>query len=218
MVCPVCDQRKARRACPALGQTICTVCCGTKRLVEINCPGDCPHLNAAREHPAAVVKRQQERDVALLLPTIQHLTERQHQLFFLFHGVIARHTPAGFARLNDEDVAEAAGVAAATLETAARGVIYEHAAQSPVAQRLAREFGGLLEEMRTHGATVYDREAAIVLRAIEQGARDTGKVAGGDTAAYIALTGRLLQVNRAAAVEAPAEPSEPPRQGTIVLP
>jgi hypothetical protein len=38
------------------------------------------------------VKRQQERDVAILLPTIRELTERQYQLFFLFQTTIARHT------------------------------------------------------------------------------------------------------------------------------
>src|SRR5688572_6017696 len=155
MACPVCNQRKGRHACPALGQTICTVCCATKRLVEINCPQDCPHLAAAREHPAAVVKRQQERDVAVLLPTIQHLTERQHQLFFIFHTLIARHQPEGFARLIDDDVAEAAATTASTLETAARGVIYDHRAQSPVAQKLAAEMKAMLEEMRQHGAPVF---------------------------------------------------------------
>src|SRR5688500_18755376 len=136
MACPVCNQRKGRRACPALRQTICTVCCATKRLVEIDCPADCPHLTAAREHPAAIVKRQQERDVALLLPTIRELTERQQQLFFLFQTAIARHTPEGFARVNDGDVAGAAGALAATFETASRGVIYEHTPESTVAHRL----------------------------------------------------------------------------------
>ena len=61
---------------------------------------------------------------------------------------------------------------AATLETSARGVIYEHAAASVVAQRLANELKAMLAEMRQQGVTVYDGEAAIVLRAIEQGARD----------------------------------------------
>src|SRR5687767_11858957 len=165
MTCPSCGQRKARRECPALAQTICTVCCATKRLVEIKCPGDCPHLAAAREHPAAVVKRQQERDVAMLLPTIRELTERQHQLFFLFHTAIARHTPDGFARVNDDDVADAAGALAATFETAARGVIYEHAPESMIASGLARDLRTMLEEMRTQGAKVYDHETAAVLRA-----------------------------------------------------
>src|SRR5918996_3033118 len=116
MQCPSCGQRKARRACPALGSNICPVCCGTKRLAEIKCPVDCGYLASAREHPAAVVKRRQERDVAHLLPTIRHLTERQYQLFFLFHTLIARHKPQGLTRLVDSDIAEAAGALAATLE------------------------------------------------------------------------------------------------------
>src|SRR5262245_25956546 len=194
MACPVCDQRKARRACPALGQTICTVCCATKRLVEINCPPDCAHLAAAREHPAAVVKRQQERDVAMLLPTIRELTERQYQLFFFLQTAIARHTPDGFARLNDDDVATAAGALAATFETAARGVIYEHAPDSPVAGRLANDLRTMLEDMRKQGAKVFDHEIAVVLRAIENGARETRRQSDGDPNAYLTLMGRLLQV------------------------
>src|SRR3954451_17689437 len=174
MVCPLCDRRKSRRDCPALGRSICSVCCGTKRLVEINCPETCVHLSTARANPAAVVRRQHEADLTRLLPTIQPLTERQHQLFFLFQSVIARYRPEGFARLTDADVAEAAATVAATLETAAKGVIYEHAAQSVVAQRLAGELTTLLEGIRKEGATVYDREAAITLRAIEQGARTIG--------------------------------------------
>lgn len=214
MTCPVCRQRKARRACPALGQTICTVCCGTKRLVEIDCPADCVHLAAAREHPAAAVKRQQEQDVALLMPTLRHLTERQHQLFFLFHSVIARHTPEGFARLNDDDVAQAAGAVAATLETASRGVIYEHAADSPVAQRLGHELRAMLEDVRQHGTTVYDGEAALAVRAIEAGARETRTRTDGSPTAYLSLMNRLLQVNKAAATaETPAAPAS-----SIVLP
>jgi hypothetical protein len=172
---------------------ICPVCCGTKRLTEIACPADCVYLASAREHPAAVVKRQQERDVGVLLPTIRNLTERQYQLFFLFQNVIARHKPEGFARLVDADVADAAAAMAATLETAARGVIYEHSATSVVAQRLGNEMKAMLAEMRRQGATVYDGESAIVLRAIEEGARSAGKSGGGDTA-YLALIGRLLQV------------------------
>src|SRR5678815_786154 len=116
MSCPSCGRRKGRRHCPALAASICTICCGTKRLVEIQCPETCIHLAAAREHPAAVVKKQQERDVAALVPTIKHLTERQQQLFFLFHSVILRHKPEAFSRLLDEDVGQAAGAVAATLE------------------------------------------------------------------------------------------------------
>lgn len=206
MSCPLCGTRKERRACPALHQTICAVCCGTKRLVEIQCPDDCVYLTSAREHPAAVVKRQQEHDVAILLPTIQSLTERQYQLFFLFQNLISRHVPQGFTRLVDDDVAEAASSLASTLETAARGVIYEHTAKSLPAQRLGTEMKTMLAEMRQQGATVYDREAAIVLRAIERGARETRKAEPGDSA-YLTLMARLLHRNRSTPPPAGEQPS-----------
>jgi len=213
MACPLCERRKARRDCPALGRSICSVCCGTKRLVEINCPDSCVHLSAARANPAAAVRRQNEADLTRLLPTIQKLTERQHQLFFLFQSVIARHRPDGFARLVDTDVAEAASAVAATLETAAKGVIYEHSAQSTVARKLAGELTGVVEQVRREGAVVPDREVATTLRTIEQGARTIG---GTSHAAdeYLTLMGRLLQVNRAAE----AQPDAAAQPGSIIIP
>jgi hypothetical protein len=213
MRCPVCGQRKAKRDCPALGQTICPVCCGTKRLTEIACPPGCVYLASAREHPAAVVKRQQERDVALLVPTIRHLTERQYQLFFLFQTLIARHKPEGFGRLLDQDVADAAAAMASTLETSARGVIYEHAPSSLTAQRLVTEMKTMLARVSEQGGSVYDREAAIVLRAIEHGARDVAKAGGSDTE-YLAMMARLLQANAPdATADAPGKPAS-----SLILP
>jgi len=195
---------------------ICPVCCATKRLVEINCPADCPHLAASREHPAAVVRRQQEEDVALLLPSMVGLTERQHQLFFLFQSVIARAKPDGLARLTDEDVAEAASACAATIETEAKGVLYEHTPATLPAQKLAGDFRALLAQIREHGATVYDREAAIALRAIERGAR--GLARPGEPTAYLALMGRLLQVNNVAEEGAGGEATVGTRPSSIIIP
>jgi len=102
---------------------------------------------------------------------------------------------------------------AATLETAAKGVIYEHQAQSTVAQKLAGELRGIVEEIRKGGAVVYDHEAAITLRAIEQGAR-TVAATGGAPDTYLSLIRRLLQVNRAASDAQPATPTP----GPIILP
>jgi hypothetical protein len=191
------------------------VCCATKRLVEIDCPDDCPHLATAREHPAAQVKRQQERDVATLLPSIGHLNERQYQLFFLFHTAIARHVPQGFSRLVDEDIEQAAGAVAATLETAARGVIYEHSAAALPAQRLASELTSLLAQIRAQGGTVSDAEAAIALRAIEQGARDGKKTGDGTESSYASLVARLLRVGRA---QAPAATESAKPASPLILP
>jgi hypothetical protein len=195
-----------------LRASICTICCGTKRLVEIACPETCPHLASARDHPAAVVRRQQEQDVAALLPTIRHLTERQQQLFFLAHSVIARFKPEGFTRLVDDDVAQAAGAVAATLETASRGVLYEHTPASLPAQRLARDITAMLAELRSQGAKIYDGEVAIALRAIERGARETRKPGSEDTV-YLSRMARLLHVRSQPAAEEAAKPSS-----SLILP
>jgi hypothetical protein len=198
MTCPLCQKRPAKRHCPAKGRGICSVCCATKRLVEIACPSDCPHLATARAHPNALLRRQQEMDVAALMPTIEHLTERQYQLFFLFQSVIARTEPAGLARLVDADVAEASRTVAAGLETADRGVIYEEQAQGANARQLADGVRALLAEARGEGAKIFDREAAIALRAIEAGATAvSAHLQSGDTG-YLDLMARLMQVNRAA--------------------
>lgn len=50
LACPVCEKRKAKRFCPAKGENICSVCCGTEREVTIDCPSDCPFLIASRQY------------------------------------------------------------------------------------------------------------------------------------------------------------------------
>ena len=50
MPCPICNKRKVKRFCPARGDNICAVCCGTEREVTIDCPADCPHLVASRKY------------------------------------------------------------------------------------------------------------------------------------------------------------------------
>ena len=211
MTCPLCGQRKAKRECPALHQAICTVCCATKRLTEIDCPPYCVHLVTSRNHPAASVKRQQETDVATLMPSIRELTERQYQLFFLFHNVIAQTPPEGLARFTDQDVAQAAASLAGTLETAARGIIYEQPPQSATARKLAEGFKTLMEHVREQGATLFDREAAITLRAIELGATTVGRGPDAGETAYLDLMARLLQVKR-------AKPDGTSQPSPIILP
>ena len=170
---PLCGTRKARRDCPALGQTICAVCCGTKRLVEIQCPDDCVYLPSAREHPAAVVKRQQEHDVAVLLPTIQRISPSgSTSCSFSFTRSSRVTSPRASPACVDEDVADAAA-------RWPRRSKRRRAASSTSTRRNRRRRSGSRRahgdargDARQQGATVYDGEVAIALRAIEQGARD----------------------------------------------
>ena len=179
MICALCGARRARRACPGVSRDICAVCCGTKRLVEIRCPSTCGYLQSARAHPAAVEQRQREHDVALIAPTIRDLTERQQQLFFLLLGVIRGQADDPLRPIIDTDVADAAGALAATYETSARGVIYEHQTQSLPAQRLLSDLQAALADLgRDGGGRLVEREAPYALRAIERGVRAVSALPG----------------------------------------
>lgn len=217
MACPLCNQRPAKRQCPALGQTICPVCCGTKRLVEIRCPADCPYLAASKKHPPASVQRQHELDVALMLPAMAGFTDRQSRFFFLFQSLLVRHRSDPLRPLLDEDVAEAAKVTAATLETSARGVIYEQSAATLNAQDLSagfrRAFGEIVEQV-SGPRTPLEKDAARALRGIEEAARRVGPIVGDPRTGFLMLVGRMLRP--AAAAEPDASP--PPDSPSIIVP
>ena len=193
MSCPLCRQRKPKRACPAIGQDICPVCCGTKRLTEINCPPTCLYLESAHKHPAAVVRRQTEQDLILLMGALGRVSEPQLQLFFLIQTFIARFTPETGTPVVDSDVADAVGALASGLETASRGVVYEPQAASPVGEALRRELKALLARVGRGGGTRFDTDAAEVLRGIERGAKHEPSAIGAGRVDYLTLVARVLQ-------------------------
>ena len=172
MRCPQCSRRKARRACPALGQRICTVCCGTKRLVEIACPNDCSFLNTARNHPPAVVQKRQERDANFLGIIIQTFTQQQYQILLFLIFTVHRYRSKCSVRLLDEDVTEAANALAATLETASKGIIYEHRPTSLPAQDLTAELAKALKDLSERAERSLDGDSAIALQGLKRAASD----------------------------------------------
>ena len=210
MTCPICNKRPVKRACPARGDQICSVCCATKRIVEIACPQDCRYLESAQRHPAAVVKRQIDADVSVLMATVGRLSEQQLQLFFLLQSMVLSYKPEGLARVLDQDVALACGALAKSLETASKGVIFEETTGSIVAEGLRRALKPVIDEVTKGGGTRAEREVAIVLRGMERGARHEGDfIPAGDTA-YLDLVARVFQ-------QRPQQAPEPARP-LIVLP
>ena len=93
----------------------------------------------------------------------------------------------------DDDVANAARALAETYETASRGIIYEHSAGTPSAERLSAEFRTLIESRRADGLQLTDSEVALVIRGIETGAREAGAALPGEKTAYLELLRRVLR-------------------------
>ena len=205
MLCRLCNKRPVKRLCPALREDICPVCCATKRLVEIRCTEDCRYLESAQRHPAAVVKRQIDADVTVLMTTIGRLSEQQLQLFFLLQSMVLSYKPEGLAPLVDADVALATGALAGSLETASKGVIFEESTGSVVAEGLRRALKPVIEEVTKGGGSRAEREVAIVLRGMERGAKHEGKIIPPGETSYLALVGRVFQQRPKNARE-PAKP------------
>jgi hypothetical protein len=175
MICPACRVRKAKRACPALGQSICPTCCATKRLKEIACPADCHYLASAHAHPPAAVQRQRERDLPLLVRMIEGLTDGQARLVGILQHQLRDYRATAIPPLRDADVEEASRALAATLETAARGIVYDHQPASLPAQRLLQLFELTCEELARQDRTLRPAVLATVLRRFESAARDAAR-------------------------------------------
>jgi hypothetical protein len=224
VVCPLCGTRRARRSCPALGQQICPVCCGTKRLTEIRCPGDCPYLATARDHPSAVVVRQRQRDLGLLVHFMRDFSQRQSTLFLLIWTFLVRYEPDDLLPCIDDDVTQAVEALAGTFETASRGLIYEHRPASNAAARLCTALKPLLVEAggRSPGS-VFERDAAVVLRRVQESSREVAAIEPGNRRAFLDLLTRVSRERdatpgNAGSPESPAaHPGEPDPPRLIVL-
>ena len=153
--------------------------------------------------------RQQQRDLGLVVQFMRDLNERQSQLFFLTNTFLLRYEPPELRRLIDDDVAEAAAALAATFETASRGVIYEHRPASLPAERLATALKPLLAEASQNAGTSFERDAAVVLRRVEEAVREVRALEGDNHRAFLDLLGRVIRKTDGAPDATKTEPEAP---------
>jgi hypothetical protein len=191
------------------------VCCGTKRLVEITCPPDCRYLKSAETHPPASVRRQQERDLGFLMAMNDGLSPAQSELYWAVLTFVAGFRSDPLVKVVDEDLADGVASLAATYETAGRGVIYEHRPQSLIAQRFVTDLQGFLGALAKESqaaARRVERDAAVVLRRLEAGARNVTKTADeGPSTALDIISRAVTNAARQTASKGSAPLVEPPR-------
>jgi hypothetical protein len=122
--CPICEKRPPKRSCPAKGEVICAVCCGTEREVTIDCPSNCRYLIASRVHD---LERKGEEKTKVPFPNKRILAPfvAQNQPLLL----ALSYTLCAAARDNplvvDTDVLAALQALGETYQTLTGGIYYE---------------------------------------------------------------------------------------------
>jgi hypothetical protein len=122
-LCSKCRKRKAKRPCPALGSSICQLCCGTLREKEIPCSSSCRFLTAHRSY-------QEKRILDKRTPSSARKEERRDSpgtekaawLAFRIEAVILEYAGArpGFS---DRDVVLALEFAKDKIEKGSRRIL-----------------------------------------------------------------------------------------------
>ena len=191
------------------------MCCGTKRLSEIACPPDCVYLASSRDHPPAVEVRRRQRDVDLLLRSLRDMSEVQSQLLLLTVTFLARYQADDLHQPIDQDAVDAIGALASTLETAVRGVIYDHRPASLPAERLLIGLKSVLGEARGNTGTRFDRDAALVLRRVEEAA---AAVRAENADSNRAFFDWLKRVTRDAQMPGDKAAPAPPETSRLIVP
>ena len=152
MKCPLCDQRKAKRNCPAKSALICAQCCGEKRIFEIDCPESCPYLKAGRE-------RETEEYVRRLRSLDAGAQERNRRIFKDCQDAIVRIEYALSQErlmshdMTDRDVVQAVDVLLETYKTEDKGVLYERTSEDLRIEPLRRELRKIIESLRNPEGT-----------------------------------------------------------------
>ena len=151
-ICPICNKRRAERYCPAKGEKICAIDCGTEREVTIDCPMDCAYLVAAHHweqvHPKPLAQAEIPfADVSFAADLIH---TRRAILSGLGFTVLAY---AGTQPLlTDEEVFEALHALAETYRTLTSGIYYEKPPNGAVAAGLYAAIAKFIEDERKREA------------------------------------------------------------------
>ena len=163
MTCPICEKRKSARFCPAKGEKICAVCCGTGREVTIDCPPDCTYLISAHRYEDEH-QRSLPGDTPLLDEKIpQDVVYTHQQLMSALAFSIAKFCAVQPTAV-DTDVLAAIQALAQTYKTLSSGIIYEKPPDAPLPRELYAALIALISEVKKQQAERFD---AAVLKDIE---------------------------------------------------
>ena len=202
MKCVVCHRRKAKRFCPAKNESICTQCCGEKRVLEIDCPESCEFLKVGRIHEV----REYTRYLRLIDPARReaHQTalDGPMQTVALLESVFARQRLV-MRDLTDKAAAEAVDLLLDAYRTEENGILYQKTSQDLQAESLRRELRDVIEfrrnpEREADKGLVGSKDERLSLRSAIQSLEFVRDILashmnhGNSPSSYIDLVARLI--------------------------
>jgi len=137
MKCILCDKRKPKRYCPAKRTSICTVCCGEKRGVEINCPLDCQYyVEGQKQHQQKMMQQRIKKEGARSYVRRAELYKHNPELFaYLEKGFVDIFRAD--KSLTNKDLVSGLDLAMKTLETEKKGLLYQHQSGNQYADEIS---------------------------------------------------------------------------------
>jgi len=152
MSCPICQKRPAKRYCPAKGEAICAVCCGTEREVTIDCPSECPYLLAARRYEAEHRKPIPPDEIPF--PDLTVSPDLVHELRAVVSGLgyAVVKQAAEDRTTTDADALAALRALAEAYRALSSGILYEKPPQPGPARELYARLAAFLSEVKKRQA------------------------------------------------------------------
>ena len=144
ILCKICGQRRAKRACPAVQGNICSICCGTEREVSLSCPLECEYLREAhrREKPAPV----EPQDIFDPDIDVSEAFVRSHEELLLFCVYSLVQGTLRTAGAVDSDVLQALEASVKTYRTSATGLFYKTRPENTLAAAIQKIFTNSLAD------------------------------------------------------------------------
>lgn len=138
-ICWVCQKSHAKRKCLAANDYICSLCCGSKRKKEINCPDECQYLAAGKRH---WIKKLQ------ISPTQIDFWRTHFDIVHNIDFAILKVKKNQLPKLKDAEVREAIENLISTYETEERGIIYEYKSTNYQVQTLIDNIQSIITRHR----------------------------------------------------------------------
>ena len=172
MKCTLCNSRKGKRHCPAKSVLICAQCCGEKRVVEIDCPSDCPYLASGQEYQSIKKFLDQVRrsDPADAERRFQTLHDHGYVIYDLEVAVLG--FASDLSSLKDANILDSIELLVEDFRTEQKGVIYQHRHPNPIVESLARELREVLNEKMESGGELPALRLSEALKCLDWLASD----------------------------------------------